>query len=229
MQIDVWSDLVCPFCYIGKRHLETAIAELGVQDQVTIRWHSFELDPQADQEAKPVIETLMAKYRMSREQTLVMMQRVIDMGEAAGLNLKLESALRVNTLMPHRLLHLAARYHLQDASVERLMRAYFCEGENIGNPETLERLLDEIGLDQNAVRAALDSEAYLEQVRADQRQAHELGVTGVPYFLIDHQVAISGAQPVHVLSEALARCLPDAVAPLEQTGDPESQSVSPVG
>lgn len=228
MHIDIWSDIVCPFCYIGKRHLETALSRFEGRDRFTIRWHSFELDPQAATEPKPVIETLMAKYGQSREQILAMMSRVKGMGAEAGLELRLEDSLRVNSFQAHRLVHLAAHLGKQDEAVERLMRAYFTEGEDLGNPDTLARLLDEIGIDEEAVMATLESSTYTESVRADERRAAEIGISGVPFFLFDDRFAISGAQPVSVFLDALARCAPPEAAPAVAP-DPEQAGLAQAG
>lgn len=206
MLIDIWSDVVCPFCYIGKRHLEMALKEFAGREQVKIRWHSFELDPQAANDPQPMLEILMKKYQKTRQETEQMMQHVKNMGKYAGLDLRLEQTLRVNSLQAHRLIHLASDHGLQDQAVERLMSAYFTEGENLSDEETLARLMDEIGLPEETVRATLESNTYTESVRADEHAAQEIGIGGVPFFLFNERYAISGAQPVEIFTEILERC-----------------------
>ncbi|HEY9839662.1 MAG TPA: DsbA family oxidoreductase [Candidatus Obscuribacterales bacterium] len=205
MHIDIWADIVCPFCYIGKRHLETALAGFPGREGVEIRWHSFELDPRApERDDRSVAEILSAKYGQSPALTEEMLDRVIVLGAQSGLNLRLREAIRVNSFLAHRLIYLAASHNLQDQAVERLMRAYFTEIEDLSNPETLIRLFDEIGISEDVVRTTLDSGAFAGTVRDDERTAHELGISGVPFFLLDQKYALSGAQPVSVFRQALA-------------------------
>lgn len=208
MQVDIWSDIVCPFCYIGKRHFEAALAELGAKAQVEVRWHSFELDSQAPaRDPRPISEILAAKYGQSLEQIAAMQQRVISMGEQAGLKLRLNDTKRINSFLAHQLIHLAADHQLQDLAVERLMRAYFCETEDLSSPETLTRLLQEVGLPAETVQKALASADYADAVRQDQLMARELEITGVPFFLFDGTYAVSGAQPVSVFVQVLERLM----------------------
>lgn len=196
MKVDIWSDVVCPFCYIGKRHFEQALADFAGKDDVQVRWHSFELDPQAAEDPRPMIDVLMEKYGQSREQAEAMMDRVIQMGKEAGLDLRLKQGIRANTFRAHRLLHLAAARGIQDQAKERLLSAYFTEGENINDPQTLTRLMEEIGIPEDDVITTLENGTYTESVHADVRKAREMGITGVPFFVFDDKYAVSGAQPV---------------------------------
>lgn len=196
MKVDIWSDVVCPFCYIGKRHFEQALADFAGKDDVQVRWHSFELDPQAAEDPRPMLDVLMEKYGQSREQAEAMMDRVIQMGKEAGLDLRLKQGIRANTFRAHRLLHLAAARGIQDQAKERLLSAYFTEGENINDPQTLTRLMEEIGIPEDDVITTLENGTYTEAVHADVRKAREMGITGVPFFVFDDKYAVSGAQPV---------------------------------
>ncbi len=205
MKVDIWSDVVCPFCYIGKRHFEQALADFADKDSVEVRWHSFELDPHAGNDARPMIDALMEKYGQSREQAEGMMDRVIGMGKEAGLDLRLKQSIRANTFNAHRLLHLAAARGLQDQAKERLLSAYFTEGENVNDPQTLARLLDEVGINDEDVLTTLENDTYAESVRADERQAREMGITGVPFFVFNDKYAISGAQPVAAFKQVLEK------------------------
>lgn len=206
MQIDIWSDIVCPFCYIGKRHLEKALEGFAQRDQVSIRWHSFELDPDApERDDRSINEILAAKYGRSPDQIKEMQQRVIDMGNQAGITLRAGETIRVNSLLAHRMLQLAASYHLQDQAVDRLMRAYFTELEDLSDGESLVRLLNEIGLSEELVRDAIDSGAFEGTVRDDERAARQIGISGVPFFIFNDKYAISGAQPPEVFSQVLEK------------------------
>jgi predicted DsbA family dithiol-disulfide isomerase len=204
MNIEVWSDVVCPFCYIGKRHLEAALATFPHRDQVTITWRSFELDPQTSvHEEHTMIEVLQAKYGRSLEHVEGMLAHVTSMAAQAGLTFHLRAARPSNTLKAHRLIHLAAAHGLQDQAKERLMQAYFSETQSLNDDQTLQALMVEIGLPAEAVTGVLSSDTYTDAVRADQQAAREMGVSGVPFFVFNQRYAVSGAQPVEVFSQVL--------------------------
>jgi len=205
--IEVWSDVVCPFCYIGKRHLEAALADFPQREQVEVVWRSFELDSETPKgETQDTVSALMHKYQQSREQIQTMMARVRAMGNQVGLDLKLDKTLRTNTFDLHRLLYLAAQHGLQGAAKERLLYAYFTESEHLGEVETLVRLLSEVGLDPDAVRATwADPDVYFHEVSADLFEARTIGVSGVPFFVFDQKYAVSGAQPISVFKQVLQR------------------------
>ena len=207
LRIDIWSDIACPWCYIGKRHLEEALSTFEHKDDVEIVWRAFELDPGAPKlrEAVPSAERLAKKYRVSVEQAHVMMERVIDAGKKAGLDMKLHESKSGNTFDAHRLLHWAGTLGKQDAMKERLMRAYQSEGAVISNLDVLVGLAGDIGLDTAEARAVLDSERYATDVRADEQLASELGISGVPFFVLAGKLGVSGAQPADTLKQVLAR------------------------
>jgi predicted DsbA family dithiol-disulfide isomerase len=211
LQIDVWSDIACPWCYIGKRHLEQALATFDHKDEVEIVWRAFELDPTAPKvrEAIPNVERLAQKYRVSPEQARAMMDRVITAGKGAGLELKLHDSKSGNTFDAHRLLHWAHELGKQDALKERMMRAYQTEGQVISDPDVLVRLATEIGLDETEARAVVTSDRYAANVRADEKLAQELGITGVPFFVLAGKLGVSGAQPVEVMKQVLAKAWAD--------------------
>ncbi|MFT5683783.1 MAG: putative DsbA family dithiol-disulfide isomerase [Myxococcota bacterium] len=218
MRIDIWSDIACPFCYIGKRHLEAAL-ETSESD-VEVVWHSFELDPtpRDPNASTDIVAVLMAKYRQSRPQIEAMVERVEAMGAASGLSFRFGDSVRVNTFDAHRTLHLAAEHGCQDAAKERLLAAYFTEGADLSRPEVLAELLAEVGLPPETVLAALDSDAYTDAVRADEKMAREIGVQGVPFFVFNQKYAVSGAQPVDVFQRMLAQCQADEPAPVIAEG-----------
>ncbi len=204
LEVEVWSDIVCPWCAIGKRRLEMAIAKLPDKDAVRVRWRSFELDPSAPAvREEDNVTHLAKKYGRTKSEALAMMQRVVDTAAADGLDLKLSSARSGNTFDGHRVLHLAAEKGVQAAVKDRFMRGYMTEGLAIGDHEVLVRLASEAGLDAEEVRAVLSSDRYAKEVRADEETARELGIRGVPFFVLAGKYAVSGAQPADVLLSAL--------------------------
>jgi len=206
MNIEIWSDVVCPWCYVGKRNFEAALAGFEHRDEVEVTWRSFELDPSAPSEREgDYAAHLAAKYGMSRDQARDMMDSMTAKGASVGLVLDFERARPGNTFDAHRLLHLAAGKGLQEALKERFLRANFSEGEAVGNRETLVRLAAEVGLPADEVAAVLDSDAYAADVRADEELAMDLGISAVPFFVIDRKFGIPGAQPPDVISQALQR------------------------
>lgn len=204
MKVEVWSDVVCPWCYLGKRRLERALEQFEHRDQTEVVWRSFELDPSAPRVREEDNTTRMAaKYGLSREEAAGRHEHLTQLAAQDGLTYHLESARSGNTFDAHRVLHLAADRGLQDAAKERLFAAYFTEGETIGDPETLVRLAGEAGIAPDEVRTALDGDAFTEAVRADEREAGTLGISGVPFFVFDRKYAVSGAQSADLLLEAL--------------------------
>jgi predicted DsbA family dithiol-disulfide isomerase len=206
VEVEIWSDVVCPWCYIGKRRFEAALAGFEHRDEVQVTLRSFELDPSAPRSLEVDGVTHIAeKYGVSVEQARAMEQNVVERAAEEGLELHPDIARRGNTFDAHRLLHLAAEYGLQWELKERLMRAYFSEGVPIGEPEALEPLATEVGLPADEVRDVLDSERYAADVRDDERTAAGFGISGVPFFVVDRSVGVSGAQPPEVLGELLRR------------------------
>lgn len=204
MKIEIWSDIVCPWCYIGKRRLEAALANFG--EPVELVFRSFELDPSAPAVAdKPLAEGLAAKYRMTLGRAHQMLEQMTQTAAEEGLTFDFARAKGGNTFDAHRVLHLARARGVQGELKERLMRAYFCEGRAISDHGELIKLGVEAGLDGQEVAGVLQSYDYADDVRADERDARALGVTGVPFFLIDGQLAVGGAQPPEVLLGALQK------------------------
>ena len=204
IKVEVWSDIVCPWCYIGKRRLEAAVAALGTPVELT--WRSFELDPNAPQRhTLPMTELLAKKYGMSVKQAEQAQTRVTETAAADGLTFALDKAQGGNTFQGHRLIQRAKERGLGDAMKERLMRAYFTEGRPISDPATLRALALEVGLTAEDVTAAFETPLYAEQVRADEQQAQRLGIRGVPFFVIGGKYGVSGAQPAEVLAQAIAQ------------------------
>jgi predicted DsbA family dithiol-disulfide isomerase len=201
LTIEVWSDVVCPWCYVGKRRIEQAVE--AFPHDVQLVWRSFELDPHAPPERTgSSAEHLASKYGMSVEQAEASNAQMTELAAGEGLEYHLDRTRGGNSFDAHRLIHLAAAHGMQDAMKERLMRAYFTEGEAIGDRETLVRLAAELGLD---AREALEGDAYADAVRADEELAARIGIRGVPYFVLDRRYGVSGAQPAELLLEALGK------------------------
>ena len=204
MKVEIWSDVVCPWCYIGKRRFEAALVSFPHKDQVEVVHRAFELDPTLPHgQTVNTVDMLARKYRMSPEQARGMMARVEQTAAEVGLEYHLTQTLSGNTVDAHRVIHLARTKGLQDAAIERLYRAYFTEGQSLFDRESLIRLAAQAGLDPTEVRQTLESGAFQDEVRRDEAEAHQLGATGVPFFVIDERYAISGAQPTALFTQAL--------------------------
>jgi predicted DsbA family dithiol-disulfide isomerase len=218
VQVEIWSDVVCPWCAIGKRRFEAALARFEHRADVEVRYRSFELDPTTPREyAGNATQRLADKYGVSLDQARAMEQRVVDAAAADGLDFRFDLARPGNTVDAHRLLHLAADRGRQAELKERLLLAYFTEGRPVGDRDTLAGLAAEAGLDPAEARGVLDSDAYLADVRDDQVTARALGITGVPFFVLDRAYGVSGAQPVEVLLDALRQAW-SAAHPLTVVG-----------
>ena len=220
MLVEIWSDVVCPWCYIGKRRFESALATFEHRDQVGIVWRSFELDPGAPPERTGDYASRLArKYGMSHERAMGTLHHMTDVAAEEGLEFDFARTRAGNTFDAHRLLHLAGERGRQGELKERLLRAYFSEGEPVGDRGTLARLAAEAGLDGEEVDRVLAGSEYGEHVRADETAAEELGISGVPFFLVDRKFAVSGAQSPDVFTRALERAWVKAHPVIELVGD----------
>ncbi len=210
MHVEIWSDIVCPWCYVGKRRFEAALARFEHRDEVTVTWRSFELDPGAPRERAVDGATYLAdKYGTSREQALHMQEQMTAVAAQEGLDFRFDRARAGTTFDAHRLVHLAGVHGVQDALKERFLRAYLTEGEPIGDPAALQRLTVDAGLPEDEVREVLLTDRYAEEVREDERTASALGISAVPFFVVDRSIAASGAQPAELLLELLRRARPE--------------------
>jgi len=206
MHIEIWSDIACPWCFVGKRRFEAALAAFEHGDAVRVTWRSFELDPGAPRERLgDRAEHLAAKYGSSVEQARAMQQHMTDVAAREGLEFRFDLARGGTTFDAHRLLHLAHAHGSQDVMKERLMRAYLAEGELMGDVAALERLALDVGLPEDDVREVLATDRYAAEVRADERTATSLGISAVPFFVVDRALGASGAQPPEVLGDLLRR------------------------
>lgn len=205
MKVEIYADILCPWCYIGKRRLAAALAKMADLDRIQIVWRSYELAPE---EGKvPGLTAAEAMVGWWGEQASARITRIRALGEAEGLELNLHRARPVNTFDAHRLCHLAADYGVADKMMERLFHAYHTEGLNVAESHTLERLGNDAGLDPTDVRTLLGGNDYAAQVRADERRAAERGVTGVPSLVIDGQPPVSGVQTPEELRQLLNKHL----------------------
>ena len=210
MKVEIWSDVVCPWCYVGKRRFEQALRGFAHRAEVEVVWRSFELDPAAPASRDgSYAERLAEKYGTSVPEAQQMIESMTAAAAAEGLDFHFELARPGNTFDAHRLLHLAAERGVQDGVKERLLRATFTEGEPISDHQTLLRLVAEAGLDADQAAAVLVGDAFTQAVRADEREARSLGINGVPYFVIDRRYAVSGAQPAELLLQALEQAWAD--------------------
>ena len=196
VHVEIWSDIACPWCYVGKRRFEAALAGFEHRDQVRVRWRSFELDPLAPRErAKDAASHLAEKYGTTRERALEMQRAMAEAAERDGLELRFDIARGGNTFDAHRLVHLAAAHGAEDAMAERLFRAYLSEGEPIGDPAVLGRLALDAGLPEAEVREVLATDRFAEDVRADERAAAALRIHAVPFYVVDRRLGAAGAHP----------------------------------
>jgi predicted DsbA family dithiol-disulfide isomerase len=206
MQIDIWSDIACPWCYVGKRRFEQALSRFPHRDRVTVTWRSFELDPSAPPtQDEPQAQLLARKYGVPVAQAEAMNARMTGAAAEEGLEFHFDRVKVGNTFDAHRLVHLAHESGLQDAMKERLMRAYLTEGLALGRREVLEQLALEVGLDAGRVRETLAGDAYATDVREDEATARQLGINGVPFFVLNGKYGVSGAQSPELLLEAITQ------------------------
>ncbi|HEX5496300.1 MAG TPA: DsbA family oxidoreductase [Mycobacteriales bacterium] len=206
MRVEIWSDVVCPWCAIGKAHLDAALARFEHADAVEVVWRSFELDPGAPPVRDGDYAALLAgKYGTNVAGGQAMIDRVTGVAATAGVTFHLDRARSGNSFDAHRLVHLAADRGIQTQVKERFLRGYLSEGQAVGDHDVLERLAVDAGLDRAEVRRVLDSGDYADAVRADEAEAARLGVGGVPMFLVDRRFAIPGAQPAEVILDTLRR------------------------
>ncbi|AZS43703.1 DsbA family oxidoreductase [Microbacterium oleivorans] len=205
IKIDVWSDIACPWCYIGKRNLETGLAEAATDadaPRVEVTFHSYELSPDTPVDFEGTEIDFLSQYKgMPADQVEQMLERVTGVAADAGLGYRFDILKHTNTVKAHELLHFAKEQGKQKEMTERLMSAYFTEGRHVGRIEDLADLAGEAGLDRDAARDALESSRYLEAVRADQAQAQAYGIQGVPFFVIDGKYGVSGAQPAAAFAQ----------------------------
>jgi predicted DsbA family dithiol-disulfide isomerase len=201
--VEIWSDVICPWCYIGKRRFEHALALFDGRDDVEVVWRSFELDPSAPREPIPLADRLAKKFNVDHAEAVAMNERMTETAAGVALQFRLDRAMSGNTFDAHRVIHLGAAHGLQAEIDERIKESYFAEGSPISDRESLVAVAASAGLDADETRAMLESDRFSDEVREDERTAAGFGINGVPFFVLDRKLGVSGAQPAEVLLDAL--------------------------
>ena len=206
MKVEIWSDIACPFCYIGKRRFAEALSQFDDREQVEVIYRSFELDPRAPKDVEhDIYEELAAKYGISRGQAIEMNENVGGMAETVGLTFNFETMIITNTFDAHRLIHLAQQHGKVQEMTERIFQAYFVESQHVGEQAVLAQLGEDVGIDKQEVLQMLKGTEYTNEVRADEQEAQRLGVNGVPFFVINRKYGISGAQSSELFLNTLQK------------------------
>jgi predicted DsbA family dithiol-disulfide isomerase len=204
MKVEIWSDIVCPFCYIGKRQFEKALEQFGDNDKVEVKWRSFQLDPTTKHEpGKSIHEVLAEKKGWTVDKAKQIANSITRSAKELGLEYNFDIAVHGNTFHAHRLTKLAAKFELQNEMEERLFKAYFNEGKNIEDIAILFEIGKEVGIPEQDLKEMLETDNYSEAVIQDRKEAVELGIQGVPFFVFDQKYAVSGAQPATLFTEVL--------------------------
>ncbi len=205
MKIEIWSDIMCPFCYIGKRHFEVAKAQMSFRDEIEVVWKSFQLDPTlpAEGNGETVEDYLSKRKGMAKDQIKQMLQQITERGKAVGITFNQEKSIPVNTLQAHRMIHFAQEQGFGSQMEEALFKAYFTDNKNVGKLEVLVELAASIGLDQVKAADYLTSDAGIDAVQEDITEAQRISVRGVPFFFVNKTYAISGAQPISTMAQIL--------------------------
>ncbi|MBH0230663.1 DsbA family oxidoreductase [Halobacillus yeomjeoni] len=206
MRIEIWSDFVCPFCYIGKRRLEEALEQFPQKDQVEVVYKSFELDPNAERNKEANMhEKLSKKYGRTLDEAREMTRNMTEQAAMSGLDFHFDTMIPTNTLDAHRVSKFAETKGLGKEITERFLKAVLTDSKDIGDHETLMDLSSEIGLERAEVKSVLDGEDYTDAVRSEEQEAHQIGVQGVPFFVINRKYAVSGAQPTEIFVQGLEK------------------------
>lgn len=223
MQVEIWSDVVCPWCYIGKRRFEAAVRQFEGRKDVEVVWRSFELDPSAPKATDKDMATMLSdKYRMSKEKAMESIANITNLASSEGLEYHLESAKMGNSFDAHRLLQLASLKGLGDAMKERLLKAYFTDSMEISSQEVLVEIGTEVGLDAVELREMYAGDYMAQDVRNDEALASKYGITGVPFFVFESKYGVSGAQATEVFVEVLNKVSEEssAISVIGESGAP---------
>ncbi|MET3535282.1 DsbA family oxidoreductase [Chryseobacterium limigenitum] len=216
MKVEIWSDVMCPFCYIGKHNFEQALEKLPFKDEVEVEWKSFQLDPTLDSsETKTTTEYFKEKKGFPDAQAQQMIGQVAQMGKMSGIDFNFEKALITNTFSSHKLIHLAKKYNKASEAEETLFEAHFLEGKNVGDLEVLVSIAEKLEINQEEARQVLSSNQFDNEVNQDITDAKSNGISGVPFFILNGKYAVSGAQPVEAFAEALQQTYKETVVPFK--------------
>jgi predicted DsbA family dithiol-disulfide isomerase len=222
MKVEIWSDVVCPWCYVGKRHLEQALESFAHRDAVEIVWKAYELDPHAPPvRSGSYPQRIARKYGMSEQQARASIQRIVNAGADAGIEFRFDDLRGGNTFDAHRLLHFASSLGVQNELKERLLLATFTEGHPIGDRETLVKLAADVGIAEDEAWRVLEGNEFAHEVRDEEAEAMQMGASGVPFFVFDRRFAVSGAQPPETLLHVLERAWSES-NPVEIIGNTDA-------
>ena len=230
MKVEIWSDVMCPFCYIGKRRFEEALEKSAYKNEIEIEWKSFQLNPDMVTDPSINISQYLADIKgWSLEQAKEMNAHVTGMAAEAGLTYNFDKAVVANSFKAHRFTHLAKKHGLGDAAEEQLFKAYFTDGKNTDNINTLIELGNAIGLDAAEVKQTLEGDAFAEEVRYDIYESQQLGIRGVPFFVLDRKYGVSGAQAVPVFEETIEKAFTEWKHAAQKLDIIEGESCGPDG
>ncbi|MBY0245407.1 MAG: DsbA family oxidoreductase [Sphingobacteriaceae bacterium] len=205
MKIEIWSDVMCPFCYIGKTNLEQAINSLPYKNEIQVIWKSYQLSPEyTNLNNENLYEYLARSKNISVEQAKEMTSQVTEFGKNSGLKINFETNIPANTFQAHQIIHFAATQNLQNETKEAFFKAHFEDGKNIANEDTLLEISTSVGLDALAIKSVLDNNTFADAVKQDIYESQQMGVRGVPYFVFNEESAVSGAQPIEVFEQIIA-------------------------
>ncbi|WP_292011020.1 DsbA family oxidoreductase [Chryseobacterium sp.] len=221
MKIEIWSDVMCPFCYIGKHNFESALEKLPFKDKVEVEWKSFQLDPTLDpSQSESMSDYLKNKKGLPEGQTLQLMNQVVQMGKSSGIDFRPETAIITNTFNAHKLLQLSKKYHKGTEMEEALFKAHFTDGKNVADTDFLLSLAEQLGLDKVEAKQVLNSDQYDYNVNQDIMEARNNGINSVPFFVLNGKYAVSGAQPIEVFENALNQTYQESASPFKDlSGD----------
>jgi protein disulfide-isomerase len=206
LKIQIWSDIMCPYCYIGKRRLEAALAQFGHENAIEIEWKSFQLDPNFIASGDDnIVKHLAEKYRKDTDWAIEALENMTQNAQNSGLDFHFEKSIMANSFNAHRLLHLAKKHQLGTELKELLFKAYLTDGEDVNDKETLKKIAIQVGLKTNTIDEVLSSNMYAEEVQQDMIMAQNIGIQGVPFFVFDNKYAISGAQHVETFVKTLEK------------------------
>ncbi len=212
LKIEIWSDVVCPFCYIGKRNFELALEKFQAKDKIEVEWKAFQLEPdfiQDKNQKQDLTDALAQKYNRSRAEIEQMQQQIIQTAKSVGLEYDFDKAIRFNTFDAHRIISKAKEKGLDDKAEETFFKAYFTDGLDLGDNTVITEVSKKIGLTEEDIKDALENDKYAYEVRKDIQESQEIGVRGVPFFVLDRKFGVSGAQPVEAFTQTLEKAYED--------------------
>ncbi|MBZ4190784.1 MULTISPECIES: DsbA family oxidoreductase [Bacteroidota] len=220
MKVQIWSDVMCPFCYIAKNNFEKAIEQLPFANDIQVEWKSYQLDPELKENSgsKTFGQYLMERKGFSAPQTKQFLQQLTDMGQNSGVNFNHDRTFVANTFPAHKLLHLAKKAGKDNEMEELLFRALFEDGKNIADTELLVSLAEQLGIEREMAKDVLSSDKFEYEVKQDFMEARNMGISGVPFFVLNDKYSVSGAQPVEAFVSALTQTYKETVKPLENLG-----------